>query len=119
MTPIEQWNAMTPKERDYTILMEMFDGQFDDYDFKGMSAEKLGSWLPQFTANVILAMEAEEKIMQMSGLIQGEYAANLTKVLEIDGWKLTADAVLKLVHASAADRCAAMYLTLMQQKERS
>ncbi|KIL38320.1 hypothetical protein SD70_27280 [Gordoniibacillus kamchatkensis] len=97
MTPIEQWNAMTPRERDAWIT-----GIVDVNDY---------------SSDISAAMEAEEKIMQMG--LHYIYAHNLAVVISTDKKKHIDDVTqFDLIHASAADRCLALWLTINKQKER-
>ncbi|KIL42097.1 hypothetical protein SD70_02635 [Gordoniibacillus kamchatkensis] len=96
------WEAMSEQERDAWIVKAM-----------GWS-----EWPPIFpTSDISAAMEAEEKIMQ-DAETRGYYFLNLADILDVDvDVSPSIDDMLSLIHASAADRCKAMFLTI-QHKER-
>jgi hypothetical protein len=118
MTPIEQWNAMTPRKQDAWIEINLF-GRSESKMWPGCVKEGAKAFPPRpFTSDISAAMEAEEKIMQMDDETKIEYMESLWKVLNIPtGNEGNWDSILRMVHASAADRCKAMYLTLNQRRE--
>jgi hypothetical protein len=116
---IEQWNAMTPRERDAWIA-EYVMGWTKEQTEENIWFEPISHlWkpldhitnLPYYFADISAAMKAEEKIMQMGIVTQKEYYENLRKVVH-DKLDFKNYYPFQVVHASAADRCAAMFLTI-------
>jgi frataxin-like iron-binding protein CyaY len=111
MTPIEQWNAMTPRERDAWIAEHVM-GQ----KFRSEWHKQHNDTIYCYSTDISATMEAEEKIMQMDANTRSKYVLNLIDLVKVENHSpFTADEIMLLIHASAADRCAAMYLTLNQQ----
>jgi hypothetical protein len=112
------WEAMSERERDAWIAMHVMGYRI----YSDFPVNAVHTFSPTSTSfkvfrpmvHIPAAMEAEEKIMKKHA---EEYATALTVVLEIDGWNITTSAILKLVHASAQDRCRAMFLTLSGKKD--
>jgi hypothetical protein len=122
---IEQWNAMTPRERDAWIAEHVM-GWTKERTEENVWFEPISRlWkpldhitnLPYYFADISAAMRAEEKIMQMDANTRSKYVLNLIDLVKVENHSpFTADEIMLLIHASAADRCAAMYLTLNQRR---
>jgi hypothetical protein len=127
---IEQWNAMTPRERDAWIAEHVMGWEYVNecieshpdtvilhppYAFDLAIGEPYFNWDPN--SNISAAMEAEEKIMQMDVRTQIDYITHLHEILGLQRVFLAAEDMLRIIHASAADRAKAMYLTLMKERE--
>jgi hypothetical protein len=108
-TLIEQWEAMSERERDAWIADAIvYVSLTTHYNEDGTYG-----YLPRYTTDISAAMEAEEKIMQINARIYGQ---NLLKVCGIE--YIDNITIAEIAHIPADRRCLAMYLTLMQQKER-
>jgi hypothetical protein len=116
MTPIEQWNAMTPRERRDWIATEImqwckYAGHWSKtYPATHPLLMRLSDFNPDEDLNK--AMEAEEKIMQINARIYGQ---NLLKVCGIE--YIDNITIAEIAHIPADRRCLAMYLTLMKERE--
>jgi hypothetical protein len=111
MTPTD-WDMMTPNEQNCWIATYIFGLIVEtglwltfetvDSDFKP---------LKPYISDLSAAMEAEEKIMQMGTKYQFMYFKKLHDIIASRGTK-NVYWPLQLIHASAADRSKAIFLTI-------
>jgi hypothetical protein len=126
------WEAMSERERDAWISHNIFElDVVDDYNLVGQYAVASDiavskyyrtypngycypvPTLPKYTSDISAVMEAEEKIMQIG--LADAYGNNLSRIV----WQKAGRPIgaYDIAHASTADRCAAMYLTLNQRRQ--
>lgn len=122
---MKPWEDMKDRERDIAITLLLELPIYHDETlssnalFTGITASSFRKFSP--TRNIGHAMEIELKIMQMDPVVQTDYVNTLQLLID-HHWKNETSVnpvnhSLKLIHADAAHRMQAVYLTLSKLKE--